>query len=102
MNLKAIAKDNPGDVGPPGRSVISEIVPASAAIPEGRFPIHAKAHQAAVQEFAFPEGARVVSCRIDKGSDQGMSWAPALCSIWEEGEKFILVGVRVRKHPSSM
>ena len=94
MNLKAAAKDNPGDLGSPGESLISEISPAPAAIPAARFDIRAAAHQAATREYPFPQGARIVSCRIDKRSDQGMSWGPALALVWEEEKKFLLVGVR--------
>ena len=35
-----------------------------------------------------------MSCRIDKGTDKGMSWGPALALVWEEGKRFLLVGLR--------
>ncbi len=94
MNLKAEAKDNPGDIGEMGEGVISELVPAAASIPSGRFAYKTNAHRATVQEYAFPAGSQCISCRIDKGTDKGMSWGPGLALIWEEGKRFILVGVR--------
>jgi hypothetical protein len=94
MNMKALAKDNPGDLGLPGEAVISEITPTPTAIPDGRFIVKARAHQGAVKEFVFPTGSKMVSCRIDKGSDQGLTWGPALALIWEDGKKFLLVGLR--------
>jgi hypothetical protein len=92
MNLKAQAKDNPGDLGSPGECSISELAPAPLST--NRLPFKAGAHQAAVTEYPFPSGARLVSCRIDKGTDQGMSWGPALALVWEEGKRFVLVGLR--------
>jgi hypothetical protein len=50
-----------------------------------------------VKDFPFPAGTNFVSCRIDKGTDQGMSWSPGLALIWEDGRKFLLVGVRDSK-----
>ncbi|MCX7044903.1 MAG: hypothetical protein NTX50_05355, partial [Candidatus Sumerlaeota bacterium] len=94
MNLKAQAKDNPGDIGVPGEGLISELNPAPAQNPSGRFAIKAKANQAATQEYPFPAGCKFISCRIDKDTDQGMSWSPALALIWEDGQRFLLVGVR--------
>ena len=92
MNLQAQPKDNPGDLGPAGEGVISDLDPMT--ISTNRFAFNARAHQAATTEYPFPPGARLVSCRIDKGTDQGMSWGPALALVWEEGRRFILVGVR--------
>lgn len=94
MNGKAMVADNPGDTGTSGESVISEVTPASTAIPEGSFTIKAKAHQGFVKEFPCPAGTKTVSCRIDKGSDQGMTWGPALALVWEDGKTFLLVGLR--------
>lgn len=93
MDLKAQARDH-YDHGPVGDGLISEITPAPATHPDGRFDFHTGAHQAAVLEFPFPPGARTVSCRIDKGTDQGLSWSPALAVIWAEGTSFLLVGLR--------
>ncbi|MCX6923592.1 MAG: alpha-galactosidase [Verrucomicrobia bacterium] len=94
MNLKAQPKDNPGDLGSPGEGLIADIEPASMATKP--FSFKARAHQAAMVEYPFPSGTRQVSCRIDKGTDQGMSWSPALALVWEEGKRFLLVGVRER------
>lgn len=92
MNLKAQPKDNPGDLGNTGEGVIADLQPASMTT--NCFQFKAGAHQAATTEYPFPSGARLVSCRIDKGTDQGMSWGPALALVWEEGRRFLLVGVR--------
>lgn len=93
MDLKAQARDH-YDHGPVGAGRISEIAPAPATHPDGCFVFHTGAHQAAVLEFPFPPGARTVSCRIDKGTDQGLSWSPALAVIWAEQSAFLLVGLR--------
>ncbi len=92
MNLKAEAKDN-SDHGPVGAGEIGELSLPSA----GRFAFKTGAHQSATKQFPFPQGSKNISCRIDKGTDQGLSWGPALALIWEEGEKFLLVGVREQK-----
>ena len=96
MNLKAQAKDY-SDHGPQGEGEISELTPRLAAIPSGRFAFKTGAHQAATTEGRFPTGSRMISCRIDKGTDQGLSWGPALALVWEEGTKFLLVGVREKR-----
>jgi hypothetical protein len=93
MNLKAQSKDH-YDPGPMGEGEISELTPLPSEIPSGRFAFKTGAHQAATVECAFPAGSRMISCRIDKGSDQGMSWGPALALVWDDGSKFLLVGVR--------
>jgi hypothetical protein len=98
MNLSAQAKDH-SDKGVPGAGEISNLSPPSAAIPSGRFAFNTGANQAAAVDCAFPAGGKMISCRIDKGTDQGMSWAPALAFVWEEGKKFLLVGVR-DTHPT--
>lgn len=93
MNLKAQAKSH-YDKGAEGESVISEISPAPARLPTNRVVLRTGAHQAAVTEFAFTPGTKFVSCRIDRGTDQGMSWSPALALVWEDGAKFLLLGLR--------
>ena len=94
MDLKAQAKDHGGEAGPIGSGSITELNPLPATLPSGRFDFKTGAHRAATAEYAFPPGARMISCRIDKGTDQGMSWSPALALVWEEGKRFLLVGVR--------
>jgi hypothetical protein len=92
MNLEAQSKGYPGDLGSAGEGVISDLEPAS--LTTNRFAFAARAHQAATTEYPFPTGAKLIGCRIDKGTDQGMSWAAALALVWEEGRRFLLVGVR--------
>ncbi|MFN7829779.1 MAG: hypothetical protein ACK5NX_01115, partial [Armatimonadota bacterium] len=87
MNLKAEAKSHSTD-GPIGTSTISDITPA---VPMSPFVITSPPHAANVQTIAFPKGTSVVSARIAKGSDTGMSWAPAIAVIWEEAKRFVLV-----------
>ena len=95
MNLKAEAKSHSTD-GPIGTSTISDITPT---VPKSPFVITSPPHAANVQTIPFPKGTSVVSARIAKGSDTGMSWAPAIAVIWEEAKRFVLVGVRDK--PSS-
>lgn len=94
MDLRAQAKDYAGQAGATGRGSITELSPLPASVPSGRFEFNAEANHAATTEYAFPLGARIISCRIDKGTDAGMSWSPALALVWEEGKRFLLVGVR--------
>jgi hypothetical protein len=94
MNTKAEAKDYAGEAGEDGEGVISEILPQPASLPGARFAFKAAANKAAATECAFPVGSNSVACRIDKGTDKGMSWAPALALVWEDGNRFLLVGVR--------
>ena len=91
MNLRAQAKDNP-DLGAPGECVIADLEPA--LMPTNRFALRARAHQATTTECPFPPGTKTIACWINKGTDQGMSWGPALALIWEEGKRFLLVGLR--------
>jgi len=96
LNLQAQAKDYP-DPGAPGRCKISEFNLAEKLQAPAEFELVRKANQADAREYVFPDGTNFVSCRIDKGTDQGMSWGPALALIWEEGKKFLLIGVREAK-----
>lgn len=100
MDLHAQAKDYAGDAGAAGEGVIDGIAPALPAIPGGRFAFTAKANQASAAESPFPAGAKAITCRIDKRTDQGMSWGPALALIWEDGKKYLLVGVRDKTAPT--
>lgn len=94
MNLKAQGKDNPGDLGPTGHSRVSEIgIGGTSGIPRS-LEFTANAHQGKVLEFSFPSRQAFVGCRIDKDTDQGMSWGTALAFVWQDGKKFLLVGLR--------
>jgi hypothetical protein len=88
MNLQAESKDYTGPAGDVGGGVISGLKDHPP------FEFKAAANRAATTEFAFPAGTVFVSCKIDRGTDKGMSWAPALALVWEEGRKFVLLGVR--------
>jgi hypothetical protein len=91
MNLKAESKDYAGEAGVVGTGSISQI---DAHPP---FEFTTPANHAATTEFAFPSGKNFISCQIDKGTDKGESWGPAMALVWNEGGKFILVGVRDSK-----
>lgn len=95
LSLKAQARHNP-DLGAPGEATLSELSPPAAVLPDGRWTLAARAHEGLAREYPFPAGTRQIACRIDKGTDQGMSWGPALAFIWEDGQRFVLVGVRER------
>ncbi len=97
LNLHAQAHDNPGDLGAPGQCAITAFNLARPGLVPDHFKFVAGAHQGAAQEFPWPAGTNWVSCRIDKGTDQGMSWGPALALIWADGKKFLLLGVRDAK-----
>ena len=88
MNLQAESKDYAGPAGAMGTGVISGIKD------HPNFEFKAAANRAATTQFTFPAGTTFVSCRIDKATDQGASWAPAMALIWEDGRRFLLVGVR--------
>ena len=93
MNLKGEGVDNP-DLGSPGHYQISELnfSPLSIIMQEAR------AHQAAIKEFQIPAGSHFVSCRIEKQTDQGMSWGPALSIRWPNSNRFVLIGDREADH----
>jgi len=93
MNLKAQAKDH-SDPGVIGEGVISELSPPLATVPTGRLTFKTGANQAFTTECPFPHGSKLIACRIDKGTDQGLSWAPALALVWEDGARFLLIGLR--------
>ncbi len=92
MSRIGTATDNPGEHGPPGECTITDVVPPPA--PAGPFHFAGNAHVASVRDFPFPPGVTAASCRIDKGTDHGMTWGPALALVWEEGRRFVVVGVR--------
>ena len=92
MNLKAQAKSY-SDPGIAGHCRIREI----SLAPGREFSLNVRANEAQTEEFPFPAGTNFVSCRIDKETDAGMSWGPALALVWEEGEKFLLVGIREKE-----
>lgn len=96
MNLQAQAK-NYSELGAPGKCVISDFNLARAVQASTEFEMNVAANQATTQDFPFPAGTNFVSCRIDKGTDQGMSWSPALALVWDDGKKFLLVGVREKQ-----
>jgi hypothetical protein len=86
--------DNPGDRGADGRCVISDLTPVPAGTTGGPYDFAGPAHVAAVTDFPFPASGTSASCRIDKATDQGMTWGPALALIWDDGKRFMVVGVR--------
>ena len=96
LNLQAQVKNHP-DPGAPGRCRISEFNLADTVQAPAEFEFDRRANQADAREYPFPAGTNFVSCRIDKDTDQGMSWGPALALVWEDGKKFLLVGVREAK-----
>ena len=92
MNLQAQSRDNPGDLGAAGECVMADVNPPLWQ--SNRWVFRARAHQAATVETLFPAGTKSIRCRIDKETDQGMSWGPALALVWEDGRRFLLVGLR--------
>ena len=94
MNLKAQARDHNGPAGAIGESRIFEIRPAPTPPNKDHFEFKTPANRAMTSEFPFPAGAKRIAARIDKGTDTGLSWSPALALVWEDGTRFLLVGVR--------
>jgi hypothetical protein len=92
MNLKAQAKDHTGEAGAIGEGRILEIDPAPAG--KTSFGFKGPANRATVSELPWAQGARGFSARIDRGTDSALSWSPAVAVIWEDAQRFILVGVR--------
>jgi hypothetical protein len=58
--------------------------------------VQGRANCRAFVERAVPAGAAQFSCRIQKYTDLGQTWAPALCLNWTDS-KFVLVGYRARR-----
>ena len=97
MNLLAQARDHSGEAGVVGRSSVSLLSPRATGKLAETFRIESPANRAAVVEGAFPAGTRNLTARIDKGDDKAMSWSPAVALVWEDGKRFLLVGVRDAK-----
>jgi len=95
MNLKAQSKDHSGEAGQVGEGGILEINPAPAG--QTGFTFRSAAHRAATNEFAWPAGTPSLTARIDRGTDTALSWSPAVALIWEDGQRFLLVGVRDKR-----
>jgi len=89
LDPKGQAKDHTGPAGEMGSSRVTLVAPATEA-----FAIEAAAHRAAAREKPFPAGLSRIAATIDRGSDQGMSWGPSVALVWEDGARFLLVGVR--------
>ena len=89
LDPRAQAKDHAGPAGEVGSSRVTLVAPVAEP-----FAIEAPANRAAARELPFPAGATRVAAVIDKGSDQGMSWGPSVALVWEDGARFLLVGVR--------
>lgn len=92
LDTRAQAKDHAGPAGEVGSSRVTLLSPSAEPLA-----IEASANRAVARELPFPAGATRLSARIDKGTDQGMSWGPSVALIWEEGARFLLVGVRDAK-----
>jgi len=92
MNLKAEAKDSGGEAGSLGECRILQVTVAPNTTRD--FTFKAAANRATVQEFPWTNRSNPFSARIDKGTDSAMSWSPAVALIWEDGQRFLLVGVR--------
>ncbi|NBV55653.1 MAG: hypothetical protein EBR70_03565 [Verrucomicrobia bacterium] len=95
MNLKAQSKDHSGEAGQVGAGGILEINPAPAG--QTGFTFRSAANRAATNEFAWPAGTPSLTARIDRGTDTALSWSPAVALIWEDGQRFLLVGVRDKR-----
>ncbi len=94
MNLKAQNRDNVGDLGVLGNSKITNFSLGYSGGIQPSYDFSVRAHQGKIWEFAFPSGQTFISCRVDKNTDQGMSWGPAIAFVWQDTKKFVLVGVR--------
>ena len=97
MNLKAEPRDYSGEPGAAGSSRVFEVRPAPPAPLPDHFTWTAPANRTATAEFPFPAGARRITARIDKGTDTALSWSPAVALVWEEGSRFLLVGLREKR-----
>ncbi|MFN9958286.1 MAG: hypothetical protein ACK55I_34730, partial [bacterium] len=90
----AQARDHSGEAGVLGRSSVGLVAPRLTGRLAEPFRIEAAANRTAVVEGAYPTGVRQLTARIDKGDDKGMTWGPAVALVWEDGKRFLLVGVR--------
>ena len=90
MSLKGEPTNNPGDIGPTGQSTVAHL----SFAPKESLQVTAHAHEGFAKEYPFPKGSKFVSCWIDKQTDQGMTWGPALEVVFPQTKKFLLVGLR--------
>ena len=65
---------------------------ARLEVKDGAMIVHSRAHQSAFAERDLPLGTTMVQCRINSGSDQGMTWGPGLGLVWPGG--FLRVNLR--------
>lgn len=107
MSLQAKAEDY-GDAGAAGATRLEDIAPQNLGAPEiskspregtsiefsnGVLKISAAANSAAVAEWKLPRDTALVSARVWKDTDAGLSWGPGLALVWPDG-KFVTVKAR--------
>ncbi|MBI9016254.1 MAG: alpha-galactosidase [Phycisphaerae bacterium] len=62
----------------------------------GKLEIKSGANCANNIELDLPEGWSLVSCKISKGTDAGMSWGPGMALLWDDGH-FVSCSMRDNK-----
>ena len=73
-------------------SHLSEQGDARLEVKDGAMVISSRAHHCAFAERDLPSGTTMVQCRINAGTDQGMTWGPGLGLVWP-GE-FLRINLR--------
>ncbi len=79
-------------MGPSWTSHLSEQGDARLEVKDGAMVIHSRAHHCAFAERDLPSGTTMIQCRINSGTDQGMTWGPGLGLVWP-GE-FLRINLR--------
>ncbi len=81
--------------GKPTKIHKSKHVGTTLNINNERGTIKAAANTTAYSEYTLSGNSTFFSCRLKKGSDQGMTWGPGLTLVFNDN-KFITVGIRAK------
>jgi hypothetical protein len=79
-------------LGPSWTSHLSKNGDARLEVDNGGISIHCRAHHCAFAERDLPSGTTMVQCRINSGTDQGMTWGPGMGLVWPH--EFLRINLR--------
>jgi glycosyl hydrolase family 123 len=79
-------------LGPSWTSHLTEQGDARLEVKDGALVIHSRAHHCAFAERDLPSGTTMIQCRINSGTDQGMTWGPGLGLVWPS--EFLRINLR--------
>ncbi len=84
--------DPQGRLAAPWRAKLSSKPGTRLDVQQGELRLTANAHHCVFVERDLPKGVTMVECRIDSGTDQGMTWGSGLGLVWKD--RFLRFNVR--------